>query len=77
MAERESCFFVEEPPEFDFRSGLFHISQTVGGHRIERVMRPSVFMVALRKAAECARKHRFAGATVIPFERPEEEVVAG
>ena len=59
--------FVEETPEFEYRNGLFHVVRRLGEERIERVMSPHVFMRALRKAAECAREHRFAGATILPF----------
>ena len=67
----EACFFVEQPPEFDYRDGLFHIVQTVGNYRFERVMAPHVFMRTLRRAAECARKHKFGGADIIPFRKDE------
>lgn len=63
----EACFFVEEPPEFEYRNGMFHIVQVVGDYRFERAMAPSVFMLALRRAAECAREHKFGGADILDF----------
>jgi hypothetical protein len=69
--------FEREPPEFDYCDGLFHIRYTKGSHRIERVMLPSVFMRMLRGAAECARKHRFAGAEIIDFITERDKAKAG
>jgi hypothetical protein len=68
----DAVFFVDQPPEFEYRDGLFHLVTTVGQYRFERVMRPHVFMLALRRAAEAARKHRMGGAVVIPFEREDD-----
>lgn len=58
---------VEEAPEIEYRNGLFHVIQRIGERRFERVMRPHIFLLGLRRAAEAARKHRFAGAEIIPF----------
>lgn len=69
MPALDPCYFVEEAPEFDYRGGLFHITQQIGNETFERVMSPHIFMVALRKAAEVAKKHRFGSAEVIDFER--------
>ena len=63
----EAVFYVEEPPVFDYRCGMFHVTQQVGSHRFDRVMSPHVFMLTLRRAAECARKHDFGGAKVLAF----------
>lgn len=38
-----ACFFVDEPPEIEFRDGLFHVIYAAGEKTIERVMLPSVF----------------------------------
>jgi hypothetical protein len=73
----EACFFIEQPPEFEYRNGLFHVTQTVGGYRFERVMRPHIFMLALRRAAECAKAHKFGGAEIIDFPGKDEVVAAG
>lgn len=51
--------FVDEPPEFSYEDGLFHIRQRVSDEIvIERVMRPSVFFASIAAAVEVARKHR-------------------
>lgn len=76
MPTVEACYFIEEPPEFDYRKGMFHVRQRIGDKTFERVMAPHVFMVALRRAAEIARKHKFGGADILPFERPEEEAAS-
>lgn len=67
----EACFYVDEAPEFEHRDGLFHITQTIGGYRFERVMRPHVFMQLINKAIECAREHHAGAAKIIDF--PEAE----
>ena len=75
----DACFYIEEPPEFDYRNGLFHIVQTYkqGAMRIERVMRPHTFLRGLRRAAECAKKHKFGGAEIIDFPVKDEAVNNG
>lgn len=70
----DACYFVDEPPEFTYAEGLFHVAVNVGGRRIERVMRPHVFMLALRKAAEAAREHRFDN--IIDFPAKEDEAAS-
>jgi len=37
----DASFYVDEPPEIEYRDGLFFIVQMVGGYRFERVMRPN------------------------------------
>jgi hypothetical protein len=69
----EASFYVTEPPEIEYIDGMFHVTQTVGNYRFERVMRPHVFMLGLRRAAEAARKHRLGGADIIPFQRELDE----
>jgi hypothetical protein len=76
LPKLDASFFVDEPPEIDYRHGLFHITQTIGDYRFERVMRAHVFLLTLRRAAEAARKHRLGGAVVIPFERSDEDAAA-
>ena len=58
---------VEDAPEIEYRNGLFHIIQRIGEHRLERVMRPHIFLLGLRRATMAARQHRFGGAEIIPF----------
>lgn len=66
MPSIDGVFFTDEPPEFEYRDGLFHITQAIGNCRFERVMRPHVFMLTLRRAAEAASKH-YGTAEVIDF----------
>ena len=68
----DACFFVDQPPDNEYVDGLFHIVQQIGEYRFERVMRPTVFLLSLRRSAEAARKHRLGGAAIIPFERPDD-----
>jgi len=75
----DAVFYVEEPPEIELGpDGMFHIIQTYrkDGMRIERVMRPHTFMLALRRAAEAARKHRMGGAAIIEFPKPDGEAAS-
>ena len=63
--------FVEEPPEFFYRAGMFHIVQRLGGNTIERAMQPHVFLKAFNRAAKCIQESAASGAEVIPFVRDE------
>lgn len=63
-----ACFYVTDPPDVDYIDGLFHVTRTIGGKRCEIVMRPHPFMVTLRRFAECASKHKFGGAEIIPVD---------
>ena len=73
----EMSAWIREPPEFTYESGLFHITQKYSdGLTIERVMSPHIFMLALRRAAECARLHKFGGAQIIDFPVQDEESAA-
>jgi hypothetical protein len=76
MPPSDACYYVTDPPEFDYIDGLFHIRQRLDGRIVERVMRPHVFLLALRRAAEVARAHRMGGAVVIPFAREDDEEAA-
>lgn len=75
MSSPEGRYFIEEAPEFAYKGGLFFVTQHIGNRTLERVMSPHVFMLGLRRAAECARKHRFASADIIPFAKDEREAV--
>lgn len=69
--------FVEEPPEFTYEGGLFHIRQRFSASCVvERVMSPHIFMLSLRRAAETARQHRLGSAEIIDFPQPEDEVAS-
>ena len=54
----DACFFVDEIPDIIYEDGLFHIVQTVGNYRFERVMRPAIFFATIAKAVEVSRQHR-------------------
>ena len=56
---------VEEPPEFEFRGGLFYVSDPRIG--IVRAYRPNTYFATLAAMAACARKYRTSGAQVIPI----------
>lgn len=68
FANLDVAAFIQEPPEFFYRGGMFHIRQRFSDScTIERVMPPHVFFLAVRRAAECAKQHRFGSAEVIDF----------
>ena len=61
-----SIAFVEEPPEFDYRDGHFHIRQRFTSECIiERVMSPRTFFESIARAVECSRLHRIGGAEIV------------
>jgi hypothetical protein len=71
------CYFISDPPEFEYRGGMFHVTQRFGDNlSIERVMSPHLFMLALKRAAECAKKHRFGGAEIIDFPANKDEAAS-
>lgn len=72
----DASFFVEEPPEFEFHDGLFHITTKIGGCRFERVMRPSVFFEAIAKAVDTSRKYRGRGAVVSIVPRDKHQAAS-
>ena len=74
----DARFFVEEPPDIEYRDGLFFVCQTIGDYRFERVMRPGVYMAALKHAADVAGEHFKGGAEVISLaKRLEERAASG
>lgn len=62
----EAIFYVEEPPEVEFRGGMFYVTQTVGGYRFVRVMQPSTLLKAARRFQQAANLFS-RGASVIAF----------
>jgi hypothetical protein len=56
----------EEPIEFEYRGGMFYLSDPALG--FSRAMRPSVFFATIAKAVECSRDHR-------PWDRPSAEII--
>jgi hypothetical protein len=54
----EAVFYVREAPEFEFHDGMFHVRQTIGGYRFERVMPPRVFLQSIARAVEVAKQYR-------------------
>jgi hypothetical protein len=67
-------FFCEEPPEFEYQGGLFHITYDIGPRRVERVMRPAVFFQSVARAVEVSREHRMGN--VVPIEAVERDHAA-
>lgn len=54
----DSIIFVEEPPEFEYRGGLFYIRQRISEDRVlERVMRPHVMFRAFQFAAQAIQDY--------------------
>jgi hypothetical protein len=60
----EATFFVDEPPEIEFRDGLFRVVTEVGGERFERVMQPSTFARSVWRAEQALALFRN-GANVV------------
>jgi hypothetical protein len=58
VADLEARYFCEEAPEFDYRKGMFHVVQIVGGRRVVRVMPPETFFETIRRAVEISRRHK-------------------
>jgi hypothetical protein len=71
----DAVFFCEEPPEIEYRSGNFHVVQTIGQYRFERVIPPHTFLKALRRANAAVRAWQ-GGAEVISFPTPDSEEAA-
>jgi len=63
----DASFYVEEPPEVEYRDGLFFIVQMVGGYRFERVMRPATFARTVWKFEQALSQFR-GNAKVIPVD---------
>jgi hypothetical protein len=77
----DAIIFCEDPPTIELRNGMFHITQQISpGYFTERVMRPHVFLKALRAAnrvaAEFHRGRRNVVAIPAITETDEEEAVA-
>ena len=69
--------YIGEPPEFRYEGGMFHVTQRYSDSCIiERVMPPHVFMLALKRAADCAALHFRGGAEVISLAKKIEERAA-
>lgn len=64
----EAVFYVREAPEFEFKDGLVHICQTIGGYRFERVMSPHIFRLTVRRAQKLADAIS-RGAEIVEFKR--------
>lgn len=50
----DAAIYVKSAPEFRFEDGMFHICHKVGAGGVEFVMRPSLFIKALRAANKAA-----------------------
>lgn len=70
----DAVLFVEEPPVFFYRAGMFHIVQRLGETTIERAMQPNVFLKAFQRAAKCIQDSAASGADVLPFVAKDEAV---
>ena len=78
MQPNTKAFYVEEPPEIEYRDGLFHVIQIIGDHRYERVMLPHVFAKALWRAEQALSQFR-SGANVVELRAkvpPEDASIA-
>lgn len=53
---REAPLLVERPPDFEFRGGLFYVTDPATG--IFRAYRPATFFAAFAAMAEVAREFR-------------------
>jgi hypothetical protein len=73
----EAVFYVEDPPEIEFRDGLFHLATTIGGMRFERVMLPHVFAKSIWRGEQALRLFR-SGANVVELRAkvPDEDCPA-
>jgi len=65
----DAIIFVTEPPVFDIRDGLVHITQKIGeATTIERVMLLSTFIETIAMAQKALRDYERSGtARVIAF----------
>ena len=69
----DAVFFVEGPPHFEVRDGLVHVTQEIGRIHIERVMRLSTFIIAIKLARSAVVEYNRRGfAEVIAFPAPDE-----
>jgi hypothetical protein len=70
----DAVFFVGEPPDIEYRDGLFYLRTQVGEYRFERVMQPSTFARAVWRAEQALALFR-QGANVVELKAkvdPEE-----
>jgi hypothetical protein len=56
-----STVLVEQPPEIEFRAGLFYVVDDCGC----RAYRPATFFLAIARAVEQSRQYRANGAEVV------------
>jgi hypothetical protein len=64
---------IEEPPEFEFRNGIFYVVWNDGDRK---AYRPSTFFATLAAMAQAAREYRVGGAEVIPIKAPPDDHAA-
>jgi hypothetical protein len=65
MGEPCAAVLVEEPPEFEFRNGLFYVCCPLTG--VCRAYRPHTFFKTIAKMVEVGRSYRMASAEVVPL----------
>lgn len=53
-----ATIFCEQLPEIEFRDGLFHVVQKVGGVTLRRVFLPCMFVASVRLGQEALAKWR-------------------
>jgi hypothetical protein len=74
--ELDACFYVDEPPDLEYRNGLFHITQQVGSYRFTRVMRPHTFLQTVRKFSAVAKQFgNDPDKNILAFERRSPEAI--
>ena len=56
MCKFDATIFCERVPEIEYRDGLFHVTDRVGGVVMRRVYLPSAFLAALGSAVDLARQ---------------------
>ncbi len=61
VERREAAILIEEPPEIQFRNGLFYVTCESGC----RAYRPATFFAAISHAVEQSRGYRFKRAEVV------------
>jgi hypothetical protein len=67
ISNLDARIFITEPPEIEFKDGMFHLRQKISDHCvIERVMSPHVFSKSVRAGQRALALWR-GGATVIEF----------
>lgn len=60
----DGAIYVKSVPEYRVEAGLLHVCYKVGGTSIEFVMRPSIFLKALRAAKQAADEFNAKGEIV-------------